>query len=457
MIKALFFINFLCIFFISLLIYSRNKKYFLLSPLFAFNSIWTLVFFLYIFKQQFLSLNTFGLIMFFNLMINISFLIFDQSINNENFKKANNIISYDIIRWEKITLLILQSISLVAAILYIKTILIENMAGLAFFSAFSDSNSFDIESIRIFMAIGDFHVPVWMKILNQFNYFNIINPILFYLVIKESDNAKNRIYFIISITIAILYSVLLMQRSFILLYLTILCYTMLMVNQNFKKIFKNVIIVAGIFLLLSMLIANLRLNKNSDVIDVSLFDYYYNYIVGGLSGLEAFLNGYKFGTADVLEHNQINFISNVGFSVADMQYGMNTFSSIAAIISKIMMIDLYIPQHYEYIYYPITSNIYPIMRPIYQDFSFWGMIFFPIFYSLVNIYLYKKNYGSNKITSLFIVSYLNYVMIRSFAGFVFEMKEFLGALLIAIFIDHFFTKSGKMSKKMSSLNDLQVS
>jgi hypothetical protein len=162
---------------ILIFLYRNKLKYFLFSPLASFVFSWFFLFALYSIHDDFMREKTVVVILFFCTVFIFSYFIFDMYKNTFIVGRLSK--TYKINLKMKIMLIIFQVIANIAAVYYMYTIISTAGGSISVALLLNGDIDFDPAMLRQTSAIGDFEVPIWAKIMNQFNYFHVINIVLF--------------------------------------------------------------------------------------------------------------------------------------------------------------------------------------------------------------------------------------------------------------------------------------
>lgn len=431
MMSLLVFISSTCILLVYILILrDKNKKFYLLSPLSIYIFTWSFVFILYSFGAMFLSLNTYIIIGVFNFLFIISYIFFDYIFFDKNKKNyiKKEYFFYDISYIKKSVLLLFQIFSLIAVLLYIYYTINDNLMALM---------TYDLSRLRRELVLQTGDIPIYVKFLNQFHYFNSINIIIFYLSYYYNKNLINKIYLIMSLILAFLYGFFLLQRSSSLYTLFILFFTVLLINKfSYFKLIKLGIKIFLFFLLISVLIVSIRTSKTSRVAEFTIYESIYDYVIGNLGGLEVFLNGYKYD-ADRLDDGEVLITKN-GYDYQSFELGTSTFSNILKYINAIGIVNIKINTPSEYIEYPINTNTYTIIRTFMQDFGIAGITVVPIFLGFLSSLIYRFYYYNLSIFGVFMIGYINFNVFLTFISNNFRLKEIVMIFIIIMMLKKIF-------------------
>ncbi len=398
----------------------KDKKYVMLSPLFMLNITITITFIGYLTFHDFLSSKTLLTIFIFYLLFNLSYIISDR----RNIRISHNDININIqIKYYfKILLLILQVLSVVAVSFYMYSVIQTN--GLVAAFSFEALNYSDL---RRYSATTEINVPIYIKILNQLNIFNFINPIILSILYIKEKTKFNFLMLTLSMIFGFLYSLILLQKAYFFTILIIFIYIFLYMNSNLKKtFFKLILPLVLCFFIIGGIINEIRKDNSLDTNNnTPMFARH----LAGLVGLDAFIAGTS-SHVNILEDQKI-YLNKNGFEFNDIELGQNTFYFIFRLVDMIDgTADIMVAKHGEYIYLPMMTNVYTFLRPIYQDFHIFGIIVAALAIGYVFQRVYSKSYNSKSLYKYFFIGYLNYIMIRFTDGNTIDLRFILSVILI---------------------------
>ena len=404
---------FLILIFIFLILLANKVKYprkILFAPFFIFCFAWINVFFLYVSHDEFLDVETIFIIITFL----ISFIVPGLFVVINMRGKLNT--NIDFIYYEKdknikkliYILLTCQLVSIAGIIIYVISIIeyadlptLLILAGGGHISGGSYAGMDGMDALRRILATSDYRVPIWIKLLTAFRYSNNIAPIVL-LGLYMSGRIKKS-YVIISFLFALIAPVILLERMGVIR----LVFTSFIVYCYFSKdIFyaiKKGFIVSLIVLLPVIIIVPVIRGQGDEGGSNA-----YNYLVGALAGLNAFVVGTN-GTIDGLELDQKLFITKQGYNFGDAPIGMESLTEIYRICNAIGLSEIYIPKNKEYIDKPMSTNIYTGVRSFYQDFGVIGMPLTVVLFSLFLHSLYILSLLRKGFFSIYIISYASFV------------------------------------------------
>lgn len=372
----------------------RYEIYF--SPAFAFCIGWLFSFALYISREDFLKLDTIINLIIFILSFVLPglFLILRKRLLTGARQISK--IKFDDFKIKPIALTLLgaQMCALFAGIIYLYAA--TQYAG---YSALTDLGDFS-SVVRGVMATQTYHVPVFAQFLGQLKYVNYIAPIAF-LALWMSRRASGVLFFL-SLFLGIFYSIVALERSGILRLLIINCFVYLYLSENKIKALRNGVIFASmVFVPLVFIVPTLRGQGDEGG------DRVYEYVVGALGGLDAFIMGTS-GSVDVLEDQPVLVTSN-GYSFGDAPIGLETATELYRLCNAVGVCHVKIPNGKEYIYDPIMTNVYTGVRSFYQDFGPIGMPIAVAIFSIFLHILFLRFLSGTGIFGLYGMAYLAYV------------------------------------------------
>jgi len=443
-----------------LLLYTNNRikkeflVYYSLSPYFIFFSTWSLTFFLYSIGQDFLSFKTTIIILIFLFFSflgfflsiakkfskhNISILQISSTRNNLSIPKLLSNQS----RIEKVSfiLILFQVLSIYAMWIYITS---ATKGGGLYLTYLLNGN---LGELRRILAIGEYTVPLHAKIMMQFKYFNSFNIVFFTYLTFVFRYKKYKFFLFISILLSIIFGIehLARDQAVWFLFLYIITYHVL---YNKTLLSKNFFIIVLLSLAISVFVVQYRTSLDNKL---NVFNQVRLYISGGLSGLEAFVNGYPHSDSITLEIKQKNYITQNGFDfLNDIELGKNIFKQIYSYIC-IFIKNCYVYHHHEYIFYPISTNIYTGLRNFIQDFGYAGISIFAfifgfLFMELYNYLFFKMEFN---LFFYFLIAKIDWLMFKFFGGFTLPIKD----ILIVFFIVTLMNKILKFNRKKSRIRN----
>ncbi|MCX9483853.1 O-antigen polymerase, partial [Vibrio cholerae] len=243
----------------------------------------------------------------------------------------------------------------------------------------------NLEDIRRDLAIGDANPELIYRILNKFNLIIPTSVFLAALIYLTKPSLHAALMLFLIVLTAFLYSTLLLQRALFLLYFMFFVIPILYNSYSTNPIafFRRAIFFGVLFFVLIGLIVSFR---SSSEISYSFVDYMYSYIIGSFFGLDAFLNGHD-GVVNLLEV-QKNYITTSGFNFYEVELGVNSLKEFRWIYP---LLGIEQPSlHGEYIYSPVMTNIYTIIRPFYQDFWLFGVFMFSFLFGFASNFVYVR-------------------------------------------------------------------
>lgn len=240
-----------------------------------------------------------------------------------------------------------QALASLAAILYVMAAM--SAAGLSVTSIFES----DLSVVRGIMATSAYEVPLEVRLLGQLKYLNYFVPIIFMRLWLE-----RRVPFaivVVSLLLAFAHPVISLERSGIVRLVVLFGCAYLLLSKSFFRSMGRVGLVALIVVAPATLIVPSIRGQASEAVVTP-----YDYVVGALSGLDAFVSGHD-GPVDVLEEQEI-YISREGYSPGDSPFGIETATEIYRICNLLSLCDVAIPNHKEYVHSPIMTNTYTGIR-----------------------------------------------------------------------------------------------
>jgi oligosaccharide repeat unit polymerase len=406
--------------FISFLIERRS---FISSPILYFLLIWVIVFALYESEGWVLNDKTILVTILFIFVYFIVFHLIILSVNRRHliFNYTSFVLN-PLSKFEKNSYIVICIIAVSGAMLYLFA-----ASGLGVLQILaSDSN----DDVRKILATSNTNVPLYAKIINQAFY--CICPILFFSSINfmKSKSINNLAFLILIFTLSVLYSSLLMQRSLILMFGVFAFFPLIIFQKNILKV---IVLSFTIITLFFLLFHFVEVFRNSPISEQSLFDKVYYYFVGGMFGLDAFISGSD--TRVELLEVQKNYITVSGFSFDDITVGMSTFTVLYKTIAMLFSIEYVIPNHGEYIITPFKTNIYTGIRAFYQDFYYLGILIGATILATMSAFVHVlKGCVKYQYVNVFMLLYINYVLIRFFGGYVFDLRFVVMSFIVLILL-----------------------
>lgn len=371
-----------------------NKIYF--SPAFIFCIAWSFSFILYLLGSDFIRLSTIINLMVFILSFVIPGLFL--MLRERSLIGITPIvpISFDEFKVKPIAfvLLIAQGCALFAGVLYLYTAI--QYAGFLALADVGDSMSV----VRGVMAKGGYDVPIVLKFLGQLNYVNYIAPVAF-LALWMAGRTGGTLFFM-SLSLGVLYSIVTLERSGVLRQLIINGFVYVFLSENKIKALRNAaVLVLIVFVPVVYVVSALRGQSDEGG------DNIYEYVVGALGGLDAFIVGTS-GFVAILEDQEI-LVTEGGYSFGAAPVGLETATELYRLCNAVGACDVKIPNNKEYIYEPIKTNIYTGVRSFYQDFGPIGMPIAVGSFSIFVHFLFLRFLSSSGVFRLYGMAYLAYV------------------------------------------------
>ena len=366
------------------------------SPAFVFCTAWFLSFSLYLTGDHFLGIETALNLSLFILAFVFPglVLILIRNARGGIRKEWLMTVSNFKIKPIAIALFICQSGALISAWFYLNSA-IQHIGG-----GGVDDLVFSAAAIRGVMATEQYDVPLFIRLLGQLKYVNYIAPVAFlalWIVRREGGWL-----FVLSIFLGMMSSVILLERSGVLrlLVINVVVYIYLSTDR-FRSLRNGCAILLLIFIPLVFIVPALRGQGDEGG------DNIYGYVVGGLAGINAFIEGTS-GSVDILEEQPI-YVTTSGYKFGDAPIGLETATEIYRLCNALHVCDIPIPNGKEYIYSPIMTNIYTGLRSFYQDFGPLGMPLGVVCFSLFIHFLYLRFVSGSGVFGLFGIGYLAYV------------------------------------------------
>ncbi|WP_240700355.1 O-antigen polymerase [Vibrio sp. F13] len=381
-----------------------------------FNIIWLIIFLVYLSVDDFLSSNTVSILILFHFF----FLVFALLFISLYKKKKEMIYRAEVTTTKSIILVFIQSLSVCAALAYINAAL--NANGIGLIAAYSG----DV-SIRDIIAFNDYSVPIWAKLLNQLNYLNLLLPIAF--VIYKRDSL---IFLCIALLLSTLYNIIFMQRSGVLLILVVVLFTYLRVNDvRFSTVIKVVVPSFLFFILVSVFILFSR-----GIGLEGVWRNFSDYLLGGISGFQAFYDGYSGTVFNVAEKS-----STIGlkeFSIESVDFMGNHIPFVYGFLMKLGFIEQQFSSNHDvFVYSPVATNIYTWYKAFLLDFWYFGVVLFPFIYCFLVYLVMRFFYYKLSVFSIFLCSYVFYMFFRSFGGIAFDLKTIVMTFLLSLAMSKF--------------------
>ena len=96
------------------------------------------------------------------------------------------------------------------------------------------------------------------------------------------------------------------------------------------------------------------------------------------------------------------------------QFGTNTFEIIYLFLDRLGVDDIIVKEKLqEFVFVPVSTNVYTIFQPFFIDFSYKGIAFFAIIYGCICGYLYRL-FKNNNSTGTCLYTYAVYLLILQF-------------------------------------------
>lgn len=422
MLQTLYILYFLFSLIILFIIYRKKVNYLLLSPLFSFNLCWLLIFLFYALGDDFLRNKTAYIILLFTVTFNASYVLFDAGVLIKKRK-----LSYARFHEPKFKIqlffLVFQLISVVVSMTYAFYAMDKSL------SAVLLGYTLNAAQLRQKLAVMEYEVPYWLRVLNLTGYSNYFSVILAVVYSHRNSSFLNVFFLFASIILSAAYSLTTMNRSGFFLVLTLVAYAYFTINRiSIISTIKMFFVFLTVFFVFSFVVTSVREgdNRTKD----GLISQIHSYIVSGLAGLDSFISGND-GETFTIEEKQQNYITATGFDTNDIELGKNTFKGVFYYFSKITGSETYYPAHGEYIVTPMLTNIYTIIRPLYQDYGWLGILFLPIVFAYAIVCIYKNSLANKNIFSLFIIAYMNYVNLRLYGGLELDVKLIFAILFMS--------------------------
>ncbi len=96
------------------------------------------------------------------------------------------------------------------------------------------------------------------------------------------------------------------------------------------------------------------------------------------------------------------------------QFGTNTFETIYLFLDRFGIGNFEVHEKtQEFVYVPISTNVYTIMQPFFRDFGYWGVAFFAWIYGVLSGVLYRYSCNGN-VFCICIYTYMVEVLVLQF-------------------------------------------
>ncbi|HAL39240.1 MAG TPA: hypothetical protein DCP03_14505 [Polaromonas sp.] len=406
----------------------KEKKVLFYSPLYFFSLAWCLSLLIYQFGDDFLRGRTIiSMAVFYFSFCIPAFIFLMKAGTSLTIRQLIEPLKMEGFEYRRLVLLLigLQLLSVCIALTYLYYAIS--------FSGFSFSDLLDqpgsLATVRGILANEDYNVPLILKLTSQVKYVNYFAPIIITTISVYS--LLSRKYIGVSIALAILYSICFLERSGIIRTILVfgVFYSLYFVN-NRKKLLQ--LIASGMILVVIATVTVPYLRGQADEGGGNLYDY----VVGGLGGLDAFISGYN-GEISILETQQI-YITEAGFQFGDAPVGFETMTELYRICNALFQCGFEIPNNKEYIYSPIMTNIYTAIRAFYQDYGAFGA---PLIIAVIGIFVswrYLLNIQRGGIWTAYFNSYLAYLATFSVLTYNFSLREIILVWMIMTILSFIF-------------------
>jgi oligosaccharide repeat unit polymerase len=409
---------FLILLFILLLmsvcsIFFKEKKVLFFSPVYLFSLAWTISLLIYQQGDDFLQDRTIVAILVFYLAFCIpGFLLLlrmgaSAAIAPIAFPSDIQNLKY---QWLFRFLILSQVISVATALSYLYFAV--DFAGLGVLDLIQQPSNVSI--VRGVLATENYNVPISVKLVSQLKYVNYFSPMI--IMLMSSAKLVSKKYAVLSITLAIFYSICFLERSGIIrTMLTFGIFYSIYYVKNRSRFIQMIICGVLAVSFATLLVPYLR--GQGDEGGTSL----YNYVSGGLSGLDAFVSGYP-GEVVTLESQDV-YVTPGGYRFNMAPVGFETFTELFKLCNSFFGCEYKIANNKEYVYFPIMTNIYTGVRAFYQDYGQIGSSFAVAFLSVFGTVAYLAGLRRGGVWSAYFNSYLGYLALFSVLTYNLAIRE----------------------------------
>ena len=96
------------------------------------------------------------------------------------------------------------------------------------------------------------------------------------------------------------------------------------------------------------------------------------------------------------------------------QFGTNTFETIYLFLDRFGIGNFEVHEKtQEFVFVPISTNVYTIMQPFFRDFGYWGVAFFAWGYGVLSGVLYRYSCNGN-VFCICMYTYLVEILVLQF-------------------------------------------
>lgn len=390
-----------------------DRKAFLLSPFSVFVFAWAASAALYLTGNDFLRARTVvALALFYAAFVGGAgyiVVMFSRTL------KANRETSAPLHPGVVRSILCLQALALVAAVAHL------------YFAFVQAGGTLDLTAVRGVLATQSIETPAIFGLLGQLRYIDYIAPIAIYAAMRVG--AASRQTLLLSIALACLYPLCGLERSGILRIAMLLVFAYVYYSvDSLQRLLKFGFV--SVLTLAPVVIAVPLLRGQPEGINP------YNYVTGAWSGLDNFVSGSGLHQVVVLDKGQEIYLKPDGYELQDstsppLSQSMTELYRVCNTL-KLCDVPLWLPN--EYVYSPIFTNIYTLLRTFYQDF---GSIGTPVATFLFAAFLtmgYVACVGRGGAFQVYVAAYTAYICAMSVLSDLFLMRDilFTGILVYVI-------------------------